>query len=104
MYKQHKTLNHINQYKTDKLFTINNPFSLFYIYKSIMKSSNYKAEASHPYVRELGSVYVSVSVKIDTVVKDRQASIDPFRVHVRVRIRDESRSEQFFTDTDGFMH
>ena len=39
------------------------------------------------------SVYVSVSVKIETVVKDRQASIDPFRVRVRVRIRDESRSE-----------
>ena len=50
------------------------------------------------------SMYVSVSVKIDTVVKDRQASIDPFRVRVRVRIRDELRSERFFTDTDGFMH
>ena len=34
-------------------------------------------------------MYVSVSVKIETVVKDRQASIDPFRVRVRVRIRDE---------------
>ena len=32
---------------------------------------------------------------------ERQASIDPFRVRVRVRIRDESRSEQFFTDKDG---
>ena len=40
---QNKSLNHINHYKTDKLFTINNQFSLFYIYKSIMKSSNYKA-------------------------------------------------------------
>ena len=26
MYKQNKSLNHINQHKTDKLFTINNPF------------------------------------------------------------------------------
>ena len=43
MYKPNKSLNHINHYKTDKLFTINNPFSLFYIYKSIMKCSNYKA-------------------------------------------------------------
>ena len=50
------------------------------------------------------AVYVSVSVKIDTVVKDRQASIDPFRVRVAIRIRDESCSERFFTDTDGFMH
>ena len=43
---------------------------------------------------------MSVSVKIETVVKDRQASIDPFCVRVRVRIRDESRSEQFITDMD----
>ena len=33
MYKQNKSLNHINHHETDKLFTINNPSSLFYIYK-----------------------------------------------------------------------
>ena len=38
-------------------------------------------------------------VKFETMVKDREASIDPFRV----RIRDESRSERFFTDTDGLI-
>ena len=43
VYKQNKSSNHINQHKTDKLFTINYPFSLFYIYKSIMKSPNYEA-------------------------------------------------------------
>ena len=46
VYKQNKSSNHINQHKTDKLFTINYPFSFvlyIYIYKSIMKSSNYKA-------------------------------------------------------------
>ena len=42
VYKQNKSSNHINQHKTDKLFTINNPFSLLYIYiyKFTMKSSN----------------------------------------------------------------
>ena len=37
IFKQNKSLNHINQHKTDKLFTINNPSSLSYIHKSTMK-------------------------------------------------------------------
>ena len=32
VYKQNKSSNHINEHKTAKLFTINYPFSLFYIY------------------------------------------------------------------------
>ena len=40
MYKQNKSLNHINHYKTDKLFTINNPFS-FVLYIQI-HNENFK--------------------------------------------------------------
>ena len=47
------------------------------------------------------SVYVPV--KFETMVKDRQASIDPFCVRVCVSIRDDSCSERFFTGTDGLM-